>query len=211
MDPYQVLGVDRNADEDTIKKAYRTLSRKYHPDANINNPNKAAAEEKFKQVQQAYDLIMKERERGYSSAYGYSSGPRGAAQTNQLRAAQNYISNGYYKEAMNVLLNIPAENRRGEWYYLAAVASEGMLNLSDARNYVARALSFEPNNLRYRQLMQHLDGSGSYSDTTYQNPFGSTGGWYKVKRSGYEQPYDNGGSWCLNMILLNLFCNCCCI
>ena len=47
-DPYDVLGIPRDASDDEIKKAYRTLSRKYHPDANINNPNKALAEEKFK-------------------------------------------------------------------------------------------------------------------------------------------------------------------
>ena len=63
-DPYRVLGVSRNASDDEIKRAYRTLSRKYHPDANINNPNKAQAEEKFKEVQQAYDQIMKEKQQG---------------------------------------------------------------------------------------------------------------------------------------------------
>lgn len=62
IDPYQVLGVSRSASDDEIKKAYRNLSRKYHPDANINNPNKDQAEEKFKQVQQAYDQIMKEKQ-----------------------------------------------------------------------------------------------------------------------------------------------------
>ena len=64
IDPYQVLGVSRSASDDEIKKAYRNLSRKYHPDANINNPNKDQAEEKFKQVQQAYDQLMMETQSG---------------------------------------------------------------------------------------------------------------------------------------------------
>ena len=71
-DPYKVLGVSRDASDDEVKKAYRTLSRKYHPDANINNPNKDQAEEMFKLVQQAYNQIMREREGGYSSqSYKY--------------------------------------------------------------------------------------------------------------------------------------------
>ena len=61
MDPYQVLGVTRGASDEEIKKAYRNLSRKYHPDANVNNPNREQAEERFKEVQQAYDQIMKEK------------------------------------------------------------------------------------------------------------------------------------------------------
>ena len=71
-DPYQVLGVSRDASDEEIKKAYRALSRKYHPDANVNNPNKEQAEEKFKEIQQAYQRIMDERQRGTSS-YGSSS------------------------------------------------------------------------------------------------------------------------------------------
>ena len=72
-DPYSILGVDRNATDEEIKKAYRTLSRKYHPDANINNPHKDEAEAKFKEVQQAYQQIMDERERGYSSGSSYGN------------------------------------------------------------------------------------------------------------------------------------------
>ena len=72
-DPYQVLGVSRRASEDEIKKAYRALSRKYHPDANINNPNKEKAEEMFKLVQQAYEQIIYERQHPYSTSGGSHS------------------------------------------------------------------------------------------------------------------------------------------
>ena len=68
-DYYEVLGVPKDADDATLKKAYRTLAKKYHPDANINNPNKDQAEEMFKEIQQAYQQIMKERTGGGSS-YG---------------------------------------------------------------------------------------------------------------------------------------------
>lgn len=80
LDPYSVLGVSRDASMDEIKKAYRKLSRKYHPDANINNPNKEEAEEKFKQVQQAYDQIVREREQGASQS-SWSGGFGGGYQT----------------------------------------------------------------------------------------------------------------------------------
>ena len=80
-DPYSVLGVSRDASDDEIKKAYRNLSRKYHPDANINNPNKDQAEAKFKEVQQAYQQIMKERE------YGSSGITVHIARTDMVRSA----------------------------------------------------------------------------------------------------------------------------
>ena len=61
MDPYKILGVSPDATDEEVKKAYKQLSKKYHPDANINNPNKEQAEEMFKNVQQAYQIIMKQR------------------------------------------------------------------------------------------------------------------------------------------------------
>jgi len=78
-DPYSILGVPHSASDEEIKKAYRSLSRKYHPDANINNPNKDQAEAKFKEVQQAYDKIMHERQYGSSGTGGYSYGGSSSA------------------------------------------------------------------------------------------------------------------------------------
>ena len=69
-DPYSILGVARGASEEEIKKAYKTLSRKLHPDANVNNPNRDQAEERFKEIQAAYQQIMKERTEGYSYGKG---------------------------------------------------------------------------------------------------------------------------------------------
>ena len=60
-----------NASDDEIKKAYRDLSRKYHPDSYANNPLANLAEERFKEVQEAYDQIMKERSGSQSSGYNY--------------------------------------------------------------------------------------------------------------------------------------------
>lgn len=78
-DPYSVLGLQRGASDEEIKKAYRKLSRQYHPDANINNPNKDQAEAKFKEVQQAYQQIMKEKEYGYSETGSGSASSAGSA------------------------------------------------------------------------------------------------------------------------------------
>ena len=79
-DPYEILGVQRGASEEEIKKAYKRQSRKYHPDANLDNPK--AAEEKFKQIQQAYQQVMKEKPSGYSqSSYEGYQGKSGVYQS----------------------------------------------------------------------------------------------------------------------------------
>ena len=209
-DPYQVLGVSRGASDEEIKKAYRSLSRKYHPDANINNPNKAVAEEKFKQVQQAYDQIMKEKEMGASyggSGYGSYGGfgdfgfggyqqrqsTGGSEYENHLRAAANYIQSRHFKEALNVLNAM--QSRNAQWYYYSAIANNGIGNNVMALDHAKKAVSMEPNNMQYRQLLQQLEGGGM---------------WYRDMQGPFYQQSSGGSDFCLKLCIANLICNCCC-
>ena len=179
FDPYSVLGVSRDASDDEIKKAYRKLSRKYHPDANINNPNKAQAEEKFKEVQQAYEQIMKEREYGSSGNYNSYGGFGGFGTQGQntyqdeeavrRQAAANYINSQHYKEAMNVLSSL--QQRNGQWYYLSAMANMGLGNNVNALNDARSAVNMEPDNMQYRMLLQRMEGGGGWYQQR-QDPFG---------------------------------------
>lgn len=214
MNPYQVLGISPGASDDEIKKAYRALSRKYHPDANINNPNKAQAEEKFKEVQQAYDQIMKEKQSGgsFGGSYGYNTssvgggsyrynysgnqGYRTANDSPQMQAAANYIANRCYAEALNVLNGIPFAERSARWYYYSAMANQGAGNNIVAKQHAGRAVEMEPSNFEYRQFLQHLE-------------FGGT--WYTSMGDNYDRPYSSSGSWCLSLLFLNMLCNCCCL
>ena len=215
LNPYEVLGVSPGASDEEIKKAYRSLSRRYHPDANVNNPNKAQAEERFKQVQQAYDQIMKEKQQGYSyggRGYGYGNAGSGTygygsnrtyggyssgkgADSIEMQAAANYIANRHYAEALNVLNSVAEAQRGARWYFFSAVANAGMGNNVTAKEQIDRAVALEPSNMEYRQFKQHLD-------------FGGT--WYQSMGRGYERPYAGSGSWCLRMLFLNMLCNCCC-
>lgn len=212
-DPYQVLGVSRGASDEEIKKAYRQLSRKYHPDANVNNPNKQQAEEKFKEIQQAYQQIMDEREKGYSSYYGqgssgfggfgsygrygdhrYHTGDTGQSQeyAMHLKAAANYIQNRYYNEALNVLNQM--KERTGQWYYLSAIANMGLGNNLMALEHAREATIQEPYNQQYKQLVHQLESGGS---------------WYQDMQGTYGAPVDMGGGFCLRLCVANMLCNLC--
>ena len=203
-DPYQVLGISRGASDEEIKKAYRSLSRKYHPDANINNPNKAAAEEKFKMVQQAYDQIMKEKEMGTAGGYGgygdfgfggYQNRQNnaGSEYENHLRAAANYIQSRHFKEALNVL-NAMGE-RNAVWYYYSAIANNGLGNNVIALEHAKQAAAMEPNNFQYRQLVQQMEGGGM---------------WYRDMQGPFYTSTANGSDFCMKLCIANMICNCCC-
>ena len=203
FDPYSVLGVDRNASDEDIKKAYRQLSRKYHPDANINNPDKEAAEEKFKEIQQAYDQIMKEREYGTSGAsWSGFEGFGGAGRRTEYQdeealrrhAAANYIQNRHYQEALNVLAEL--SQRNGEWYYLSAMANMGLGNNMNALEHMRTAVNLDPSNQQYRMLLSRMENNGMWY-TERSEPFG-------------EMQVRHGDDLCFNVCLANLACNLCC-
>lgn len=180
--PYDVLGVSQNASDDEIKKAYRDLTRKYHPDANVNNPLADLAEEKFKEVQEAYDVIMKERENGgYNGGYNYGRGAGsyqqssysgGGQQDVEMQAVYNFINSRRFNDALNLLNRMP--NRNAQWYYLSAAANAGMGNNVLARDHAGQAVNMEPNNPQYRQLLNQLDwNSRRYQNNPYGGGFGS--------------------------------------
>lgn len=204
-DPYQVLGISRGASDEEIKKAYRNLSRKYHPDANINNPNKAQAEEKFKLVQQAYDQIMKEKEQGaaggFYGGYGnYGFGGYQSRQTggnteyeNRMRAAANYIQSRHFKEALNVLSSM--QERNALWYYYSAIANSGAGNNVMALDHAKKAAAMEPSNYQFQQLVQQLEGGGM---------------WYRDMQGPFYEYSGTGSDFCMKLCIANLLCNCFC-
>lgn len=201
FDPYRVLEISRDASDEEIKKAYRHLSRRYHPDANINNPNKAQAEEKFKQIQEAYNQIMKEREQGYSSG-GFGTGNFGNYQQSynssdensiKMQAVANYLNSRHYKEALHILSEM--SQKTAQWYYYAAIANAGLGNNVNAVEFAKQAVSMEPNNMEYLNLVTQLS-------------MGSN--WYNTMGSDYQTVDFGGGSCCWKLCLINMFCNCCC-
>lgn len=102
-DPYQVLGVSPNATDDEVKKAYRDLSRKYHPDTYANNPLSDLAEEKFKEVQEAYQQIMDMRSGKGNQGYqqGYQQGGYQQDNSQYNRQQYQYYGNGYGRNPYN--------------------------------------------------------------------------------------------------------------
>lgn len=197
--PYSILGVSSDASDEEIKKAYRTLSRKYHPDANINNPNAAQAEEKFKQIQQAYQQIMKEREQGVFGGFGDYYGYHGGTQSDSdpysthMTAAANYLRSRHYQEALNVLNSI--ENHTALWHYYSSIANNGLGNNVAALEHARQAASMEPYNSEYQNLVRRLEMGGN---------------WYQTMRTPYGTPPLRGDGFCMRLCIANLICNLCC-
>lgn len=217
MDPYQVLGLPSTATDEEVKKAYRKLSRKYHPDANINNPNKAQAEEKFKQIQSAYQMIMNKdktssayggnygqgntyRQSGSYSSYGntYSSQGQsyhGRETGNQyMQTAMLYIRMGQYQAALQALNEIGPALRDGQWYYLSSVSNAYLGNYATAVSHIQTAMEREPSNAIYAQFYQQLTSGGEE---------------YMNRGRNYGNPMSSMNTWCCTICAMNMCCNAC--
>ena len=157
-DPYKVLGVSPNASDDEIKKAYRELAKKYHPDNYVDNPLKDLADEKMKEINEAYDQITNERHGNYSnnsSGQSYSG--------SNFSKVREMIFGGDYISAEGILDRTPVQNRNAEWNYLKGCIAMKRQYYTQAHSYLQRACSMDPMNAEYRSAYnQLLNTQGQY-------------------------------------------------
>ena len=190
--PYQVLGISPSASNEEVKKAYREMSRKYHPDSYNDNPLAGLAEEKFKEVQEAYEQIMRDRESGYSGMG--NSGDESV----ELNSVFNFLNARRYREALDALTRI--QYRSARWYYYSAVANAGVGNNIMAAEHARQAVNMEPNNSEYREFLNQIDWQGQrYQNTRYNNTGGGVG--------GYGRNYGTG-NLCCDLWCADSLCEC---
>ena len=191
-DPYSVLGVSQNASDDEVKKAYRELARKYHPDNYQNNPLADLAEEKMKEINEAYDTITKQRAGGYSGSFsGAPGGQRNgyasvSAHPSYIRI-RNLINGGDLMQAEQLLYEVGQKD--GEWYFLAGSIAYRKGWMDEAMQNYTRAVQMDPNNVEYRQAL-----------TIMQR--GSMGGY---RPAGYSTGMD-AMDCCTTLMCLNCLC-----
>lgn len=178
MNPYEVLGVPENASEEEIKKAYKELVKKYHPDKYQDNPLADLAEEKLQEVNEAYDMLMKNRNSGPSGShsygnYGSGSGSGGSYGTPDYMAVRRYIDAGNLTAAENILNS--TKDRSAEWFFLSGMLSYRKGWYDDAVNKLKTANDLAPNNMEYSQAYGRIiNMGGAYQNQAYGRGYGSS-------------------------------------
>ncbi len=194
MNPYEVLGVPENASEEEIKKAYKELVKKYHPDKYQDNPLADLAEEKLQEINEAYDMLMKNRSSASSGSYSYgnySSGNGGSYGTPDYMAVRRYIDAGNLTAAENILNS--TKDRSAEWFFLSGMLSYRKGWYDDAINKLKTANDLDPNNMEYSQAYGRIINMGG----AYQN-------------QAYGRGYGNSNDMCCQALQCYICADCCC-
>lgn len=166
-DPYGVLGISSSASDEEVKRAYRELARKYHPDNYQNNPLSELAEEKMKEINQAYDAITKMRSGngnaagGSSSSYGNYSGSyggNGGSASGAYAQVRNAINRGDLNQAEMLLRQMP--ERTAEWHFLTGSIAYRKGWLDEAQQHYQLACGMDPGNMEYRQALAYMQSGG---------------------------------------------------
>lgn len=171
-DPYEVLGIQRGASMDEIKAAYRKLAKQYHPDMHVDNPLKELAQEKFIEVQEAYDQLTNASSSSYRGSSSYSAGNSGAnsysssSSNSNFQTVRQYMNSGNYQQAIYILNNV--KSRNAEWYFLMGVSSVNLGSTVQGLQLVRTACNMEPNNVEYSNyLNQIVNMQRAYQTRTY--------------------------------------------
>ncbi len=177
--PYEVLGVSQRASEEEIKKKYKELVKKYHPDKYQNNPLADLAEEKLQEINEAYDSIMKNRNTGSASGYSYGNATSYNNNTGgHYNADSNYqqirmaLDRNDLSSAEQMLINSP--NRDAEWFFLSGILSFKKGWVDDGLMNVRQAMGMDPNNMEYSRVYQQMAaGSRMYTNRSNSQGYAS--------------------------------------
>ncbi|MGX8699588.1 MAG: DnaJ domain-containing protein [bacterium] len=191
-DPYSVLGVSQNASDAEVKKAYRELARKYHPDNYAGNPLADLAEEKMKAVNEAYEEITRQRAGGGSASYSGASRQSGSQTQSRYPEARAAILRGDLGTAEALLRNVTSPD--AEWHFLMGSLYYKRGWFDEAGKYFTTAVSLDPYNAEYRQAAESVNRSGNiYRSNVYGTP--AAGG-------------SDFCDLCTAMMCMNLLCRC---
>ena len=179
-DPYQVLNVSPSASDEEIKKVYRELARKYHPDNYHDNPLSDLAQEKMKEINEAYDAIVKMRAGGggqrrqasnTASSSGSYEAPPNASFYYSVRL---HINRGNIAQAEQMLSTV--SSRDAEWNFLMGSIAYRKGWLDEARKYYETACGMNPANPEYRQALNYMQSGGqAYRPAGFGSPSGLSG------------------------------------
>lgn len=154
-DPYEVLGVPRNASKEQIKAKYRELAKKYHPDNYEGTPLAETANEKMQEINDAYDAVISGNA-DYSYSSSSSSSGEGSYTHNSYQQVRDMMNLGKLDAAEQLLENMSPNTRGAQWYYLKGQINYQRGWTDQAYTYFTTAHNMQPNNAEYRHAYENL-------------------------------------------------------